>query len=51
MQASGWDSAYAAELTDDPDIAAILRFTADEVVPRLAGTSSEIEQVLRALDG
>ena len=29
----------------------MLRFAATEVVPRLAGTASEIGQVLRALDG
>ena len=29
----------------------MLRFAATEVVPRLAGTAAEIEQVLRALDG
>ena len=38
-------------MTDDPQIAAVLRFAATEVVPRLAGTSAEIDQVLRALDG
>ena len=37
--------------TDDPDVAAILRFAATEVVPRLAGTAGEIDQILRALDG
>lgn len=30
---------------------AVLRFAATEVIPRLAGTATEIEQVLRALDG
>ena len=39
------------ESTDDPQIAAVLRFAATEVVPRLAGTSAEIDQMLRALDG
>ncbi len=29
----------------------ILRFAATEVVPRLAGTSGEIDEILRALDG
>ena len=29
----------------------MLRFAATEVVPRLAGTAAEIEQILRALDG
>ena len=32
-------------------MAAILRFAATEVVPRLAGTAAEIPQILRALDG
>ncbi|BBZ33777.1 cobaltochelatase subunit CobN [Mycolicibacterium confluentis] len=51
LQASGWDAAVVDSLTDDADVAAVLRFAANEVVPRLAGTSCEIEQVLRALDG
>jgi cobaltochelatase CobN len=51
LQASGWDAARVDEITDDPAIAAILRFAADEVVPRLAGTAGEIDQVLRALEG
>jgi cobaltochelatase CobN len=51
LQKTGWDPAAADDLTDDPQIAAILRFAATEVVPRLAGTAAEIEQVLRALDG
>lgn len=51
LQRSGWDAGAVDEITDDPAVAAILRFAATEVVPRLAGTSAEIEQVLRALDG
>jgi cobaltochelatase CobN len=51
LQRSGWDPAAVNGLTDDPGVAAILRFAAVEVVPRLAGTSAEIDQVLRALDG
>jgi cobaltochelatase CobN len=47
----GWDPGCVDELTDDPGVRAILRFAATEVVPRLAGTSGEIDQVLRALDG
>ena len=47
----GWDTGCVDELTDDPGVRAILRFAATEVVPRLAGTSGEIDQVLRALDG
>jgi cobaltochelatase CobN len=51
LQASGWDPAAAERLGDDPAVTAVLRFAATEVVPRLAGTASEIDQVLRALDG
>ncbi|MCZ8380747.1 cobaltochelatase subunit CobN [Mycobacterium sp. CPCC 205372] len=51
LQQSGWDADAVDGITDDPAVAAILRFAATEVVPRLAGTSAEIEQVLRALDG
>ncbi|MGF2952923.1 cobaltochelatase subunit CobN, partial [Mycobacterium sp. THU-M116] len=51
LQATGWDAAAVDRLTDNPDAAAVLRFAATEVVPRLAGSAAEIEQVLRALDG
>jgi cobaltochelatase CobN len=51
LQESGWDATAVDGLTDDPVIAGILRFAATEVVPRLAGTAGEIEQILRALDG
>ncbi|TDO11932.1 cobaltochelatase CobN [Mycobacterium sp. BK086] len=51
LQAHGWDAGRVGELTDDEGVAAILRFAATEVVPRLAGTAGEIDQVLRALDG
>ncbi|MCI4675498.1 cobaltochelatase subunit CobN [Candidatus Mycolicibacterium alkanivorans] len=51
LQATGWDAERVDELTDDAQVARILRFAATEVVPRLAGTAAEIDQVLRALDG
>jgi cobaltochelatase CobN len=51
LQETGWDAEQVDRLTDDPNVAAVLRFAATEVVPRLAGTSAEIDQVLRALDG
>jgi cobaltochelatase CobN len=51
LQETGWDAKQVDRLTDDPNVAAVLRFAATEVVPRLAGTSAEIDQVLRALDG
>ena len=51
LQASGWDPEATDQLTDNPHVAAVLRFAATEVVPRLAGTAAEIDQVLQALDG
>ncbi len=51
LQQAGWDAAVVDDLTDERDVAAILRFAATEVVPRLAGTAGEIDQILRALDG
>ncbi|MCV7281059.1 cobaltochelatase subunit CobN [Mycolicibacterium flavescens] len=51
LQNSGWNPDVADTLTDNPDVAAVLRFAATEVVPRLAGTAGEIPQILRALDG
>ncbi|OBG86735.1 cobaltochelatase subunit CobN [Mycobacterium sp. E802] len=51
LQKTGWDASTVDELTDNPEIARILRFAATEVVPRLAGTDGEIDQVLRALAG
>ncbi|QFS92298.1 Aerobic cobaltochelatase subunit CobN [Mycobacterium sp. THAF192] len=51
LQNNGWDAGIVDSLTENADVAAILRFAADEVVPRLTGTAEEIDQVLRALDG
>jgi cobaltochelatase CobN len=51
LQRAGWDGAAAETLTDNGEVAAILRFAAAEVVPRLAGTAGEIDEILRALDG
>lgn len=51
LQESGWDAGVVDSLTDDADVAAVLRFAATEVVPRLAGTAREIVEILRALDG
>jgi cobaltochelatase CobN len=51
LQDTGWDAQAVDGLTDNPEVAAVLRFAATEVLPRLAGTSAEIDQVLRALDG
>ena len=51
LQATGWEAGRVNGITDDAGIARILRFAAEEVVPRLAGTAGEIDQVLRALEG
>jgi cobaltochelatase CobN len=51
LQATGWDPEAVPNLTENAEVAAVLRFAATEVVPRLAGTAGEIDQVLRALDG
>jgi cobaltochelatase CobN len=51
LQSTGWNPDRVDELTEEPAIARILRFAAKEVVPRLAGTAREIDQVLAALDG
>ncbi|HJR88705.1 MAG TPA: cobaltochelatase subunit CobN, partial [Aeromicrobium sp.] len=34
-----------------PDVARVLRFAAEQIVPRLAGTSGELDAVLHALEG
>ncbi|WP_080736529.1 cobaltochelatase subunit CobN, partial [Rhodococcoides fascians] len=53
MQATQWKPAEAERVAGEHGdvVAEILRFAAAEVVPRLRGTSREIEQVLHALDG
>ncbi|MGE2724889.1 cobaltochelatase subunit CobN [Mycolicibacterium pulveris] len=51
LQNSGWNPNVVDTLTDNADVAAVLRFAATEVVPRMAGTAGEIDQLLRALDG
>ena len=43
--------APSTRITDDPAVAAVLRFAATEVVPRLRQTDREIDQILHALDG
>ncbi|WP_460855483.1 cobaltochelatase subunit CobN [Nocardiopsis coralliicola] len=51
MEAAAWDPAAAAALHGDADVRAALEFAAEQVVPRLAGTTDEVDHVLRALDG
>ena len=51
MEKHDWAPAAVAEVAPDPEVARVLTFAATEIVPRLAGTSAEIDAVLHALDG
>ncbi len=57
MEAAGWAemaiSAVVREVLgrDDDAVAAVLRFAVDEVVPRLARTTDELDATLHALEG
>ncbi|MET7863325.1 cobaltochelatase subunit CobN [Micromonospora taraxaci] len=57
METLGWDAgtvdAVVAEVTGQPipDVAAVLRFAATELVPRLDRTTDELTNTLGALDG
>ncbi len=53
LQAAGWDATAVNQIADDADaeVAGVLRFAAEEVVPRLRQTECEITQILRALEG
>lgn len=57
MEERGWDAAAVPALVREvvgvelPDAVAVLKFACDEVVPRLAKTTDEIDHILKALDG
>ena len=51
MEDAGWVSDAAVGLHDDPEVQRVLRFAAEQVVPRLARTTDELDAVLHALDG
>ncbi len=51
MEAAHWDPAVAATLHDAPEVQQVLRFAAEQVVPRLARTTDELDAVLHALAG
>lgn len=51
MEKSGWDAAVVDTLHDDPDVQRVLTFAAQQVVPRLARTTDELDAVLHALSG
>ena len=51
MEAADWDPRVATRLHDAPEVQQVLRFAAEQVVPRLAGTTGELDAVLHALSG
>ena len=51
MEQAGWDPAAAAGVHDEPVVQQVLRFAAEQVVPRLGRTTDELDAVLHALDG
>jgi cobaltochelatase CobN len=57
MEARGWVAEAVPEVIrevlgrDDDAVAAVLRFAVDEVVPRLARTTDELDATLHALEG
>jgi cobaltochelatase CobN len=57
MELAGWQAAAAPETTSEvlgspnETIERLLRFAAEELIPRLAATVGEIDAVLHALDG
>jgi cobaltochelatase CobN len=56
-EAARWDPARMPSVVEDvmpdsdPSVLAVLQFAADEVIPRLAGTTAELTSILHALDG
>ncbi|GAB7005730.1 cobaltochelatase subunit CobN [Nocardioides sp. AN3] len=51
MEKADWDPAAVAALHDDPQVRRVLAFAAEQVVPRLARTTDELDAVLHALSG
>ena len=51
MEAAGWDRAVIPDLHQDPEVQRVLGFAAEQVVPRLARTTDELDAIIHALDG
>src|ERR1019366_10182236 len=57
MELAGWQADAALAITEDvlgsrsETVERLLRFAAEELIPRLAATAGEIDAVLHALDG
>ncbi|MEV6878236.1 cobaltochelatase subunit CobN [Amycolatopsis sp. NPDC051128] len=51
MEMRSWDATAVRSVAPDEQVARVLEFAATEIVPRLAGTTAELDAVLHALDG
>ncbi|MCA0179304.1 MAG: cobaltochelatase subunit CobN [Actinobacteria bacterium] len=51
MEAANWQVAAIPEVHPAPEVQQVLHFAAEQVVPRLARTSDELDAILHALDG
>ena len=51
MEKGGWQPTAADDLHADATVVRVLRFAAEQVVPRLNATTDELDAVLHALDG
>jgi cobaltochelatase CobN len=51
LEEAAWDPAAVDGLHDDPAVRRVLAFAAEQIIPRLARTSGEIDAVLHALNG
>ncbi|MGL5866769.1 MAG: cobaltochelatase subunit CobN, partial [Dermatophilaceae bacterium] len=51
MEAAGWDVGAVDALHDEPEVRRVLTFAAEQVVPRLARTTDELDGVVHALAG
>ncbi|MHA6512507.1 cobaltochelatase subunit CobN [Tessaracoccus sp. Z1128] len=50
-EAAGWDPSAVSTLHEDAEVGRVLRFAAEQVVPRLAATTDELSAVVHALAG
>jgi cobaltochelatase CobN len=51
LHAKDWDASVADALHDAPAVQAVLRFACEQVVPRLARTTDEVDHLLHGLSG
>ncbi|GAA4744338.1 cobaltochelatase subunit CobN [Nocardioides endophyticus] len=51
MEDASWSPQAADTMHDDPEVQRVLRFAAEQVVPRLRRTTDELDALLHALEG